>query len=71
MDWFPTFLAAAGNTDVKANLLKGITVNGRSYKNHLDGYNFLPYLTGEEKTGPRQELFYFSDDGELMALRYE
>jgi len=71
MDWFPTFLAAAGNADVKENLLKGVTTGGRSYKVHLDGYNFLPYLTGKEKTGPRQELFYFSDDGDLTALRYD
>jgi len=70
MDWFPTFVAAAGNSDVKSKLLTGVTTGGKSYKVHLDGYNFLPYLTGKEKTGPRQELFYFSDDGELMALRY-
>ena len=70
MDWFPTYLAAAGNPNIKENLLKGITENGRSYKVHLDGYNMLPYLTGKEKKGARKELFYFSDDGELMALRY-
>jgi arylsulfatase len=70
MDWFPTYLAAAGNPNIKENLLKGVTENGRSYKVHLDGYNMLPYLTGKEKTGARKELFYFSDDGELMALRY-
>ena len=70
MDWFPTYLAAAGNPDIKENLLKGVTENGRTYKVHLDGYNMLPYLTGKEKKGARKELFYFSDDGELMALRY-
>jgi len=70
MDWFPTYLAAAGNSDIKENLLKGVTENGRTYKVHLDGYNMLPYLTGKEKKGARKELFYFSDDGELMALRY-
>jgi len=70
MDWFPTYLAAAGNPNIKENLLKGLTENGRSYKVHLDGYNMLPYLTGKEKEGARKELFYFSDDGELMALRY-
>ncbi|MFT6796627.1 MAG: arylsulfatase A-like enzyme, partial [Maribacter sp.] len=70
MDWFPTYLAAAGNPNIKENLLKGVTENGRSYKVHLDGYNQLPYLTGKEKKGARKELFYFSDDGELMALRY-
>ena len=70
MDWFPTFLAAAGNPDVKEKLLKGVNAGGRSYKVHLDGYNFLPFLTGKEKTGPREELFYFSDDGDLTALRF-
>lgn len=71
MDWFPTFLAAAGNTDVTKTLMNGSTVNGRSYKVHLDGYNFLPYLTGQEKVGPRKEIFYFSDDGDLTAMRYK
>lgn len=71
MDWFPTFLAAAGNADVKEQLKKGKTVNGRSYKVHLDGYNFLPHLTGKVKDGPRKELFYFSDDGDLTAMRYD
>ena len=70
LDWAPTLLAAVGNTDVKEKLLKGYKANGRTYKNHLDGYNFLPYLTGKEAKGPRKEFFYFSDDGDLMALRY-
>jgi arylsulfatase len=70
MDWFPTYLAAAGNPNIKENLLKGVTENGRTYKVHLDGYNMLPFLTGKEEKGARKELFYFSDDGELMALRY-
>ncbi len=70
MDWLPTFLAAAGETDVKEKLLKGHEAIGRSYKVHLDGYNFLPYLTGQADTGPRHEIFYFSDDGDLTALRY-
>ncbi|MEM6634713.1 MAG: arylsulfatase [Pseudomonadota bacterium] len=74
MDWLPTYLAAAGRPTVKEELLDGITVaevgGGRDYRVHLDGYNFLPYLTGEEETGPRQEIFYFSDDGDMMALRW-
>jgi len=71
MDWLPTFLAAAGNPDIKDELLKGgVKAIGRSYKVHLDGYNFLPYLTGEEENAPRKEIFYFSDDGDLTALRY-
>ncbi len=70
LDWAPTLLAAAGNPDVKEKLLEGYAANGRTYKNHLDGYNFLPYLTGREKAGPRKEFFYFSDEGDLMAVRY-
>jgi arylsulfatase len=70
MDWLPTFLAAAGEPDVKEKLLKGYSAIGRDYKVHLDGYNFLPLLTGKEKQGPRREIFYFSDDGDLTAMRY-
>jgi arylsulfatase len=71
MDWFPTFVAAAGNDGIVETLKKGASMNGRSYKVHLDGYNFLPYLTGNADKGPRKELFYFSDDGDLTALRYK
>jgi arylsulfatase A-like enzyme len=70
MDWLPTFLAVAGEPDVKEKLLKGHSAIGRNYKVHLDGYNFLPYLTGKAEQGPRREIFYFSDDGDLTALRY-
>lgn len=70
MDWLPTFLAVAGEPDVKEKLLKGHRANDRKYKVHLDGYNFLPFLTGEEDESPRKEVFYFSDDGDLTALRY-
>jgi arylsulfatase len=70
MDWFPTFVAAAGNDDVKEELLKGKKAGKKEYRVHLDGYNFLPYLTGEEKEGRRDEIFYFSDDGDLTALRF-
>ena len=70
MDWTPTFLAAAGEPNIKEKLLKGYSAIGRNYKVHLDGYNFLPLLTGKTKEGPRHEIFYFSDDGDLTALRY-
>jgi arylsulfatase len=71
MDWLPTFLAAAGNPNIKAQLKKGgVNAIGRTYKVHLDGYNFLPHLTGQEKKGARHEIFYFADTGELTALRY-
>ncbi|HIP77260.1 MAG TPA: arylsulfatase, partial [Kiloniellaceae bacterium] len=72
MDWLPTLLAAAGLPDIKERLLEGgVEAIGREYKVHLDGYNFLPYLTGESEESPRDEVFYFSDDGDLTALRYQ
>ncbi|MEM1370299.1 MAG: arylsulfatase [Cyanobacteria bacterium P01_H01_bin.15] len=71
MDWLPTLLAAAGDDDVTDKLLKGYRVGRKTYKVHLDGYNFLPYLTGETPVSPRDEYFYFSDDGDLLALRYD
>jgi len=71
MDWMPTLLAAAGVPDIKEQLKKGgVKAINREYKVHLDGYNFLPHLTGKEAKGPRKEIFYFSDDGDLTALRY-
>nr|WP_287412485.1 arylsulfatase [Pseudodesulfovibrio sp.] len=71
MDWMPTLLAAAGETDVKEKLLTGHKANGKDFKVHLDGYNFLPYLTDQIETPPREEYFYFSDDGDLLGLRYD
>lgn len=71
MDWLPTFLAAAGEPDVKEKLLEGHSAAGKEFRVHLDGYNLLPYLTGEEEKGPRIEFFYFSDDGDLTAFRYD
>ena len=72
MDWLPTFLAMAGVPDMKEQLMAGgVQAIGREYKVHLDGYNTLPYLMGEEETTPRHEVFYFSDDGDLTALRYD
>jgi arylsulfatase A-like enzyme len=71
MDWLPTFLAAAGEPDIKDKLLKGdVKAIGRTYKVHLDGYNILPLLAGQTQESPRKEIFYFSDDGDLTALRY-
>jgi len=69
-DWMPTLLAAVGESDIKDKLLKGHAAGGKTFNVHLDGYNFLPYFTGEEEEGPRQEMFYFTDDGGLSALRY-
>ena len=68
-DMLPTLLAAAGNTTVVEDLKKGQTVNGRSYKVHLDGYNLIPAFKGES-AWPRQEFIYWTDDGSVAALRY-
>ncbi len=70
-DWLPTFLAAAGNPDVKEQLLKGVTVGNQTFKVHLDGYNQLDYLSGKSPTSARNEFFYFSDDGDLLAVRHD
>ena len=68
-DWLPTLLAAAGDPDIKEKLLKGHKVGKKTYKVHLDGYDQLEYLAGKGP-GKRKEFFYFSDDGDLLALRY-
>jgi arylsulfatase len=69
-DWLPTFAAIAGNTNVKEQLLKGTTINGRTYKNHIDGYNQLDYLTGKVEESPREGFIYVNDAGSIAALRY-
>jgi len=71
LDWLPTLLSAAGAPDVKQKLLKGHEAAGKTFKVHLDGYDLMPYLTGEVEKSPRQEFFYFSDDGDLVAFRYD
>ena len=71
MDWLPTFLAMAGEPDIKEKLKEGYKAGDKTFKIHLDGYNLLPYLTGQEKKSPRVEYFYFSDDGDLTGLRYD
>ena len=71
MDWLPTILAAAGEPDIKDKLLKGHQAGDKTFKVHLDGYNQLPFLTGETDKSPREAFFYFSDDGDLLGLRYD
>ena len=70
-DWMPTLLAAVGEPNIKEQLLDGYRAGGTRFRVHLDGYNFLPYLSGEEERGPRREFFYFSDTGDLLNLRYD
>jgi arylsulfatase A-like enzyme len=70
-DWIQTFLAAVGEPDVKEKLLKGHEAAGKTFKVHLDGFNQLPYLTGQVDKSPRRGFFYFNDDGDLVAMRVE
>jgi arylsulfatase A-like enzyme len=70
-DWVPTLLAAAGDPSVKEDLLKGMKVGDKSFKTHLDGYNFMPFFKGEVAAGPRHEFFYFGNTADLMAMRYD
>jgi arylsulfatase len=71
LDMLPTFLAAAGEPEIKEKLLTGYSVGDATFKVHLDGFNLVPYLTGEVDKSPRQGFFYFSDDGDLTALRFD
>jgi arylsulfatase len=70
LDLLPTLLAVAGDTEVKAKLLKGYKVGGMTYKIHLDGDNLVPYLAGQTAKGPRESFFYVNDDQQLTGLRY-
>jgi arylsulfatase A-like enzyme len=70
-DWLPTLLAAAGDPDIVEKLKQGHQAGDKHFKVHIDGYNFLPYFTGQEEKGPRQGIIYFSDDGDLVGLRYD
>jgi arylsulfatase len=69
-DFLPTFAAAAGEPDLVAKLKQGYRAAEKTFKVHLDGYNLLPFLKGEAKEPPRKEFFYWSDEGQLLALRH-
>jgi arylsulfatase A-like enzyme len=70
-DWMPTLVAAAGDPDVKQKLLKGYKAGNKTFRNHLDGYNFLPFFKGQEAKAPRREIFYFDDNASLNAIRID
>ncbi|MBR0902813.1 arylsulfatase [Bradyrhizobium liaoningense] len=71
LDWMPTLLAAAGEPDIKEKLLQGHQAGSKTFKVHLDGYNQLPHLTGQQLKGARKQYIYFNDDGDLVAVRHE
>jgi arylsulfatase len=69
-DWLPTLLAAAGDPDIVEKLKKGHKANGKEWRVHLDGYNYLPYFKGQIKKAPREQILYFGQGGELNAVRW-
>ena len=69
-DFLPTFCAAAGEPDIVAKCLKGYQAGNKTFKVHLDGYNLIPFFKGEAKESPRKEFIYWSDDGDIFAIRY-
>jgi arylsulfatase len=70
IDWFPTLCAAAGIPDIKEKMKTGFSASGKTFKVHLDGFDFLPYFKGEAKQGPRDALYYFDQGGNLNAVRW-
>ncbi|ADG66634.1 sulfatase [Planctopirus limnophila DSM 3776] len=70
-DWLPTLAAAAGASDIKQKLAQGVELNGRKYRNYVDGYNQLDYFGGKTDQSPRNEFIYVNDDGQIVALRYD
>ena len=69
-DWLPTLAGFAGDSDIKSKLAEGVELNGRTYRNFIDGYDQGAYLTGEAEASPRNEFFYVNDDGQVVAIRY-
>ena len=71
LDWLPTLMAAAGDPNITDKLLKGYQAGSKTFKVHLDGYNLVPYLTGQATKSPRDSFFYINDDQQLTCLRYD
>ncbi|MDB6178357.1 arylsulfatase [Paracoccus sp. Z330] len=70
-DWLPTLANIAGNSDIKQQLLDGVELNGRSYRNYIDGYDMTDYFSGDAEESPRKEFWYVNDDGQIVAARYD
>jgi arylsulfatase len=71
LDWMPTLVAAAGEPDIVGKLKEGHMVGSTKYRVHLDGYNFLPYFTGDEEKGPRHVFHYLDDEGMPVGVRVD
>jgi arylsulfatase len=71
LDWLPTFVAMAGDPEIREKLLQGYSASGETYKVHLDGFNLMPYLTGQTEKSPRESFLYCNDDQQLTGLRYD
>jgi len=71
LDWLPTILAAAGEPDIAEKLKKGHKAGSKTFKVHLDGYNLIPHITGKDAKSPRKGFLYFTDDGDVAAMRYD
>jgi arylsulfatase len=70
-DWLPTFLAMAGEPDIAQKLRAGHTAGSKTFRVHIDGYNLLPFLVEKGTPSPRKGFIYFSDDGDLVAVRFD
>jgi arylsulfatase len=70
-DWLPTLAAVAGVPDMKDKLKAGVELNGRKYRNYIDGHNMLDYFSGKTEDCPRKEFWYVADEGQVMAARYQ
>lgn len=69
-DWLPTFAAIAGDPGMKEKILRGVELNGRKYKNYIDGHNQLDYLTGNSDNSARNEFIYVTDEGQIACVRW-
>jgi len=70
-DWLPTLAAIGGDPDIKKKLRDGVELNGRSYRNYIDGQNQLDYFSGKTEESPRKDFIYVNDDGQVVAMRYD
>jgi arylsulfatase A-like enzyme len=70
-DWLPTLASIAGDPDITEKLRQGVELNGRQYRNYIDGHNMHDYFSGKAKESPRKEFIYVNDDGQIVAMRYD